>query len=170
MPRPEPKSTDRPLPVSNLAIGAIVLGILVFGTLGGLGAFYLFGDAEEAPDTQFQAEQYGEDEQQVRIYGLSGEPIDDPGTVAITVDDEWVENNTGHDWTSSEDGIDADSEVFLAWNDTETGVVLADERDHESFDRGLPPGTEIQVRWVSDGTESVAVLHHYEVQARDSAS
>ena len=165
MSRPEPRRSDE-LPISNAAVAGLVVAILVIGAAVGYGAFLLFGNAEEAPDAEFEIEQYGASEQQVAITHSSGERIDNPETILVTVDGEHVQNNTGSDWRNGEDGIGEGSAAFVGYNDSE-GYVLADERDHPSLDRGLPPETEIQVVWLSDSSDSNAVLLRYEVERRE---
>jgi hypothetical protein len=166
MSRPEPRRSDE-LPISNAAIAGIVVAILVVGTAAGFVAFMLFGNAEEAPDAEFEVTQYGASDQQVAITNLSGERIEDPGTVVVTVRGERVQNNTGYDWANSENGIGPDSAVYVGYNDS-GGYVIADAPDHPSLDRGLPPGSEIKVLWISDEADSSALLADYEVERRDS--
>lgn len=165
MSRPEPRRSEE-LPISNAAVAGLVIAILVVGTALGLAAFALFGNAEEAPSAEFDVQQYGASEQQVAITNLSGESIDNPEEVVVTVDGERVQNNTGRDWKNGADGIDGDSAAFIGYNDSIHGFVLTDERDDPSLDRGMPPGTEIRVLWLSDDSDSTAVLEDYEVERR----
>lgn len=144
----------------------LVIGIIVVGSVLGFAAFYLVGNAEEAPDTTFEIEQYGEDGQYVRIGNLSGEPIEDPGTIVVFVDGERVENNTGHDWANSEGALDEDSALYVARN-ANGDTVIADQPDHESFDRGVVAGDGIEVLWASTSSDSTAALATHEVEFVD---
>ncbi|GAA0680758.1 hypothetical protein ACFQDG_08030 [Natronoarchaeum mannanilyticum] len=160
------QSSDESLPISTAQFVALVVGLIVVGTAAGFAAFMLFGNAEERPDTEFEFEQFGASEQQVAITNLSGERIEDPGTVVVSVDGERVENNSGHDWANSEGGLGPESAVYIGYNDS-VGYVLTDDRSDPRLQRGLPPGTEIRIVWLSATSDSSAELDSYEVERRD---
>jgi len=161
MSRSDPPPVEETWRPPRRATLLLVVAIIVVGTLFGLAAFYLVGNAEEAPDTSFEIEQYGADGQQLRIGNLSGEPIDDPETIVVFVDGERVA--TGSDWTNSEDGLDEDSSLYVA-EDADGEIVVADDPEHDTFDRGLIAGTGVEVLWASSTTDSTAALATHEVE------
>lgn len=161
MSRSDPPPVEETWRPPRRATLLLVVAIVVVGTLFGFVAFYLVGNAEEAPDTSFGIEQYGEDGQQLRIGSLSGDPIDDPETIVVFVDGEVVA--TGSDWANSEDGLDEDSVLYVA-EDADGEVVVADEPDYEAFERGLIAGTAVEVLWASSSTDSTAALATHEVE------
>jgi len=163
----DPQSSDASLPISTAQFVALVVGLIVLGTAVGFAAFMLLGNAEERPDTEFEFEQFGVSEQQVAITNLSGERIEDPGTVVVSVDGERVGNNTGHDWANSEGGLGPESAAYIGYNDS-VGYVLTDDRSDTRLQRGLPPGTEIRIVWLSATSDSSAELDSYEVERRNS--
>lgn len=163
MSRSDPPPVEETWRPPRRAMFALVVAILVLGSAAGIVAFSLFGNAEEAPDASFEIEQYGEDGQLVAIGDHSGEPIENPETIIVFVDGERVGNNTGHDWSNSEGGLDGDSELFLGL-DAGGEVIVADEPDHEAFDRGLIAGSGIEVLWASPDTDSSASLASHEVE------
>lgn len=166
MVRPEPRRSDESLPISNAAFAGLVAALIVVGAVVGFAAFALFGNAEEAPDVEFEAEQYGASDQQVAIEVVSGD-VEDPETVAVAVDGERVHNNSGDDWRDSEGGLEAGSAAFVGYNFSQNGPVVVDERDHPALDQGLPPETEVDVVWFSSESDSTARLFSHEVERRD---
>ncbi len=165
MSRSDPPPVEETWRPPRRATLLLVVAIIVVGTLLGLGAFYLVGNAEEAPDTSFDIEQYGEDGQQLRLGNLSGEKIDDPETIVVFVDGERVA--TGSDWANSENGLDEDSALYVA-EDSSGEVVVADDPDHDSFDRGLIATTGVEILWASSSTDSTAALATHEVEFVDA--
>jgi len=164
MSRSDPPPAEETWQPPRRATLLLVVAIIVVGTLFGLAAFYLVGNAEQAPDTSFEIEQYGADGQQLRIGDLSGEPIDDPETIVVFVDGERVA--TGSDWAHSEHGLDEDSVLYVA-EDADGETAVAGEPDHESFERGLIAGTGVEVLWASSSTDSTAALATHEVEFAD---
>ncbi|MCL9814904.1 type IV pilin [Natranaeroarchaeum aerophilus] len=161
MSRSDPPPVEETWRPPRRATLLLVVAIIVVGTLFGFMAFYLVGNAEEAPDTSFEIEQYGQDGQQLRLGDLSGEPINDPETIVVFVDGERVA--TGSDWANSADGLDEDSALYVA-EDADGEVVVADDPEHESFERGLIAGTGVEVLWASSSTDSTAALATHEVE------
>jgi len=166
MASPAPQRSDESLPISTAQFVGLVAGLIVLGTVAGFAAFALFGNAEERPDTEFEFEQFGASDQQVAITNVSGERIEDPETVIVVVDGERIQNNSGHDWANSENGIGPGSEAFLGYNNSVGSVLVADRSDPR-LQRGLPPGTEIRVLWISANSDSTAELASYEVERRE---
>ena len=162
----DPQHSDESLPISTAQFVALVVGLIVVGTAIGFAAFVLFGNAEERPDTEFEFEQFGASDQQVAITNVSGERIEDPGTVVVSVDGDRIGNNSGHDWANSENGIGPGSAAYIGYNDS-VGYVLTDDRSDPRLQRGLPPETEIRIVWLSATSDSAAELATYEVERRD---
>ncbi|MFC7115833.1 type IV pilin [Natronoarchaeum sp. GCM10025703] len=143
--------------VGIVVILASVLGIFAIDLYQGA------GDAEPSPDVRFDVEQYGNGDQQVRLYHMTGNTIEEVETISVVIDGETV-SDTGADWSDSAEGLRSQSSLYIAADGS--GSYLTDDKASISGSEALDAGTEISVIWNSADTDSSATLFEYEVEKR----
>lgn len=147
-------------------IGVVLLvGIVVL--LAGLAGLFIFDlsddNLEKAPQTNFEVDQYGDDNMKVRLYHDGGDVITDTDAINVTVDGTNELAEHGVSFSNANGDIDSQTDVFFAKNGSD--IEASDSTLGTGYD-GLAPGTEIRVVWNPEDADNSAILFEYEVEPR----
>lgn len=148
-------------------IGVVLLvGIVVL--LAGLAGLFIFdlsgNNLETAPQVHFEADQYGDNTTQVRLYHDGGDVITDTEAITVTVDGTDELTKQGVRFSNADGEIDSQTDVFFSKDGS--GGILASESTLDDTNPGLDPGTEIRIVWNPDDADNSAILFEYEVESR----
>jgi len=141
--------------VAIVAIIASVIGIFA------IDIYQQAGDNEPAPNVDFDAEQYGEEDRQVRLFHNTGDALDATEISVIVDDGTDRETFEGSNFPSEE--IGSQDSVYIGLDNSDDLAVFPAADDP---DGPLAVGTEISVIWNSADTDSSATLFEYEVEER----
>ena len=163
MTRPRPEQTDNHRAQSEV-IGTILLVAIVVIVASVIGIFaidvYQQTQVDTAPDVRFDAEQYGDDDRQVRLFHNTGDTVD-AAEISVIVDD-GTDRETFEGSNFPNDEIGSQDSVYIGTASDDLAVFP----NAEGPDGPLDAGTEISVIWDSPDADSSATLFEYEVQDR----
>ena len=164
MTRPRPEQTDNHRAQSEV-IGTILLVAIVVIVASVIGIFaidiYQQTEVDTAPNVDFDAEQYGDDDRQVRLFHNTGDTLD-AAEISVIVDD-GTDRETFEGSNFPNDEIGSQDSVYIGTDSNDNLAVFPEADDP---DGPLTAGTEISVIWDSPDADSSATLFEYEVQDR----
>lgn len=135
------------------AAGVFVINIATEGT-----------DSEVAPQTNFEAEQYNEstDYLKVRLFHDGGDTVD-PETLTVIVDDpkDRLEEDASGLFTSDE--LTSQDSIYIGIDSSDDVQI---ENDAGSVSNGLSDGAEIQVIWDAEDADESQILFEETINAR----
>jgi flagellin-like protein len=147
----------------------LIVGIVV--VLAGIAGVYIIdlfdGDVEEAPQANFEVEQYGDGTQQAWLYHSGGDVIKDTEAITVTVNGTDVPSNNGVSFEDADGKIDAQTSLYFA-KDVPSGDLDAskDADFHGANVEALDPGTTIRIVWNPEEASNSAILFEYDVEPR----
>ncbi|SNZ02642.1 flagellin N-terminal-like domain-containing protein [Natronoarchaeum philippinense] len=147
----------------------LIVGIVVLlSALAGLFIFDLSSNnLETAPQANFEVEQYGDQNQQVRLYHDGGDVITDTDAITVTVNGTEILNNQAAELVNDDGNIDAQTDVFFSTETSSGNIVAKNETipNNTSY-TGLDAGTPIKITWNPEDADNSAILFEYEVEDR----
>ena len=163
MTRKRPEQTDNHRAQSEV-IGTILLVAIVVIVASVIGIFaidiYQQTEVDTAPNVDFDAEQYGDEDRQVRLFHNTGDTVD-AAEISVIVDD-GTDRETFEGSNFPNDEIGSQDSVYIGTASDDLAVFP----NADGPDGPLDAGTEISVIWDSPDADSSATLFEYEVQDR----
>ena len=146
-------------------IGTILLVAIVVIVASVIGIFaidiYQQTEVDTAPNADFDAEQYGDEDQQVRLFHNTGDSLN-ADEISVIVDD-GNDRETFEGSNFPNDEIGSQDSVYIGTDSNDDLAVFPEADDP---DGPLDAGTEINVIWDSPDADTSATLFEYEVEDR----
>jgi flagellin-like protein len=151
-------------------IGVIlILGIVVIlAAFAGLFLFDLvYTNTEQAPQTKFEVEQYGDGTQQAWLYHAGGDVIENTDAINVTVNGTNVPAEEGVVFENADGRISSQTSIYFAKSVTYGGINASTDASFPGEDvEALDPGTTIRVVWNPEEASNSAILFEYDVEPR----
>ena len=146
-------------------VGTILLVAIVVIVASVIGIFaidiYQQTEVDTAPSVDIDAEQYGDDDQQVRLFHNTGDTLD-AQEISVIVDD-GTDRETFEGSNFLNDEIGSQDSVYIGTDSNDDLTVFPEADDP---DGPIEAGTEISVIWDSPDADTSATLFKYEVEDR----
>ena len=163
---------NTPDPSDNRAqsdvIGTILLVAIVVIVASVIGIFaidvYQQTEVDTAPNVDFDAEQYGDDDHQVRVFHNTGDTLAAP-EISVIVDSDDLDRTEIDGSEFPNDEISSQDSLYFGL-DGDDELVFGTQADLGNNVDGLDAGTEISVIWDSPDADTSATLFEYEVEDR----
>lgn len=137
-------------------IVASVIGIVAID-------IYQQTEVDTPPTADFDTEQYGDEDQQVRLFHNTGDALD-PEDISVIVDSDELDRTEVDGSEFPNDDISSQDSVYFALDENDGSLVVDTEADLGGDVEALDAGTEISVIWNS--ADMSATLFEYEVEER----